>query len=70
MTGAGKVDKGKHATARSRYARSGGRAAGYEPPAVVYEGEMETMAAICDSALAPGGNCRVSTIPNCIRITT
>ncbi len=42
----------------------------YEKPAVLYEGELETMAAVCDSAFAGFGNCRTSGIPTCIRLTT
>ena len=42
----------------------------YEKPTVLYEGELETMAAVCDSAFAGFGNCRTSGIPTCIRLTT
>ena len=43
--------------------------AAYVKPAVVYEGELETMAAVCDSAFAGFGNCRTAGIPTCVRLT-
>ena len=42
----------------------------YTKPALLYEGKLETMAAVCDSAFAGFGNCRTSGIPTCIRLTT
>jgi len=42
----------------------------YVSPAVLFEGDLETMAAVCDSAFAGFGNCRTAGIPTCIRLTT
>ncbi len=41
----------------------------YEKPVILYEGELETMAAVCDSAYAGFGNCRTSAVMTCIRLT-
>ncbi len=32
----------------------------YEKPKIIYRKEIETLAAVCDSALQPFGNCRTA----------
>ena len=42
----------------------------YEKPVILYEGEIETLAVVCDSAYAGFSNCRLASIPTCIRVMT
>jgi len=32
----------------------------YEKPKIIYQKEIETLATVCDSALAPFGSCKTS----------
>jgi hypothetical protein len=41
----------------------------YEKPKIIYQKEIETLATVCDSALAPFGSCRLTLGP-CTYIQT